>query len=61
VGRAGGAATRPALTAPCQNGGWKTFTNPTFKNQGQCVKHLIHSRNAAHKQRTASSITHEET
>src|SRR5918994_145460 len=37
------------LTAPCQNGGWKTFTNPTFKNQGQCVKHLIHSRNAARK------------
>ncbi len=21
----------------CKNGGWKTFTNPTFKNQGQCV------------------------
>lgn len=21
----------------CKNGGWKTFTNPKFKNQGQCV------------------------
>jgi hypothetical protein len=21
----------------CKNGGWKTFTNPSFKNQGQCV------------------------
>ena len=21
----------------CKNGGWQTFTNPTFKNQGDCV------------------------
>ena len=34
---------------PCKKGGWKSFTNPTFKNQGQCVKHLIHGRNAAKK------------
>ena len=32
---------------PCKKGGWKTFTNPTFKNQGQCVKYLVHGRNAA--------------
>jgi hypothetical protein len=34
---------------PCKKGGWKSFTNPTFKNQGQCVKFLIHGRNAAKK------------
>ncbi len=34
---------------PCKKGGWKTFTNPTFKNQGQCVKYLVHGRNAAKK------------
>jgi hypothetical protein len=34
---------------PCKKGGWKTFTNPTFKNQGQCVKNLVHGRNAAKK------------
>jgi hypothetical protein len=34
---------------PCKKGGWKSFTNPTFKNQGQCVKFLIHARNAAKK------------
>jgi len=34
---------------PCKKGGWKTFTNPTFKNQGQCVKFLVHGRNAAKK------------
>ena len=33
----------------CKKGGWKTFTNPTFKNQGQCVKYLVHGRNAAKK------------
>jgi hypothetical protein len=34
---------------PCKKGGWKDFTNPTFKNQGQCVKFVIHGRNAAKK------------
>jgi hypothetical protein len=34
---------------PCKKGGWKTFTNPSFKNQGQCVKFLVHGRNAAKK------------
>jgi hypothetical protein len=32
----------PAPSAPtskdqCKNGGWQTFTNPSFKNQGDCV------------------------
>jgi hypothetical protein len=33
----------------CKKGGWKTFTNPTFKNQGQCVKYMAHARNSAKK------------
>lgn len=33
----------------CKKGGWKDFSNPTFKNQGQCVKYVIHGRNAAKK------------
>ena len=24
----------------CKNGGWQSFTNPTFKNQGACVSHF---------------------
>jgi acyl-homoserine-lactone acylase len=24
----------------CKNGGWQAFTNPSFKNQGDCVKHM---------------------
>jgi hypothetical protein len=34
---------------PCKKGGWKTFTSPAFKNQGQCVRNLVHGRNAAKK------------
>jgi len=34
---------------PCKKGGWKTFTSPRFKNQGQCVKYIVHGRNAEKK------------
>lgn len=27
----------------CKNGGWKNFTNPSFKNQGQCVSYSNHN------------------
>jgi hypothetical protein len=27
----------PTSKNACKHGGWKTFNNPTFKNQGQCV------------------------
>lgn len=37
------------VASVCKNGAWKTFTSPTFKNQGQCVKHVVHTRNAAKK------------
>jgi hypothetical protein len=26
----------------CKRGGWKTFTNPSFRNQGQCVSGMNH-------------------
>ena len=29
--------TTPTMKDQCKNGGWKTFTSPSFKNQGQCV------------------------
>jgi hypothetical protein len=37
------------VASACKNGAWKTFTTPKFKNQGQCVKYMVHSRNAAKK------------
>jgi hypothetical protein len=36
---------RVAALAVCKNGGWKTFTNPSFKNQGQCVSYMAHHLN----------------
>jgi hypothetical protein len=40
---------RADFARACKKGGWKDFTSPTFKNQGQCVKNLVHGRNAAKK------------
>ena len=31
----------------CKNGAWKTYTDPKFKNQGQCVSHFTHQLNRA--------------
>ena len=33
----GRAVRRVDDKADCKKGGWKTFTDPKFKNQGQCV------------------------
>jgi hypothetical protein len=30
----------PTTKDQCKNEGWKTFTSPAFKNQGQCVKFI---------------------
>lgn len=30
-------ATQPTNKDQCKNDGWKSFSNPSFKNQGQCV------------------------
>ena len=35
-----GAAKDPKNTDQCKNGGWQTFTNPTFKNQGDCIQYV---------------------
>jgi len=42
----------------CKNGGWKTFTNPSFRNQGQCVKHFVHLANADRKAAKAQKTGH---
>ncbi len=35
-------APGPTAKSQCKHGGWKSFTNPTFKNQGQCVAWFNH-------------------
>jgi hypothetical protein len=32
----------PTSKAQCKHGGWKLFTDPSFKNQGQCVSWFNH-------------------
>jgi hypothetical protein len=32
----------PTSKAQCKHGGWKSFTSPSFKNQGQCVSWFEH-------------------
>jgi hypothetical protein len=38
------APTQPTTKEECKNNGWKTFTNPTFKNQGQCVSSVASNK-----------------
>ena len=34
--------TSPTSKAACKHGGWRSFTAPKFKNQGQCVSWFEH-------------------
>ncbi len=44
----------PVLVGPptnkdqCKKDGWKTFNNPTFKNQGQCIKYVENHKDDDH-------------
>ncbi len=43
------ATSTPTMKSQCKEGGWKSFTNPVFKNQGQCVSfaaHLTHGNDS---------------
>jgi hypothetical protein len=35
--------TGPTSKDQCKNDGWKAFTNPSFKNQGQCVSYTTNN------------------
>ena len=37
----------PTTKNACKHGGWKTFNNPSFKNQGQCVAYVNHALHAS--------------
>ena len=36
-----GGSTGPTTPDQCKDGGWRTFTNPTFRNQGDCVSFVV--------------------
>jgi hypothetical protein len=50
----------PTSKAQCKHGGWKTFTNPSFKNQGQCVSFVAHhtQHGKSHEQHGNSHKNH---
>ena len=45
----------PTSKDACKHGGWKTFNNPTFKNQGQCVSYVA---SHGHKQHHHNKQNH---
>lgn len=49
-----GAGHHPKGEKQCKHGGWKTFTNPSFKNQGQCIKYMKHHKHDAERAEQAS-------
>lgn len=38
----------PTSKDECKDDGWMTFSDPEFKNQGQCVAYVVSSPNSAH-------------
>jgi len=54
------APTTPTKKSDCKHGGWKSFTNPTFKNQGQCVAYVNHhsSHGKSHKGHKTHKLEH---
>jgi hypothetical protein len=39
-----GGAAQPVSKDDCKNGGWMSFQDPSFKNQGQCVSFVVSHR-----------------
>jgi hypothetical protein len=37
----------PTSKSQCKHGGWRTFTSPKFRNQGECVSWYEHHRSAS--------------
>ena len=53
----------PSTISQCKKGGWKTFSSPSFKNQGKCVSHvekmLRNQKKADHQSRVDTKKKHE--
>ena len=43
-----GESAKPTSKDQCKNGGWTTFQDPSFKNQGQCVSFVVSHRGGNH-------------
>jgi hypothetical protein len=54
----GGGNGGPTSKDQCKHGGWKTFTNPSFKNQGQCVSFVEHQKHSGNDDGDHSAKNH---
>lgn len=44
TGNNSGAGAQPTEKDQCKRDGWRSFTNPSFKNQGECIKFVKHQK-----------------
>jgi hypothetical protein len=52
------AGNHPKSENKCKHGGWKTFTNPSFRNQGQCISYAKrHKHDAERAEKAAKKHT----
>jgi hypothetical protein len=58
-GQAQNAPAGPTSKNQCKHGGWKTFTSPSFKNQGQCIKFVKAQSSNGHKGENGNSQGHD--
>jgi hypothetical protein len=47
----------PTSADQCRNGGWRNFTNPSFKNQGDCVSYVASQGRAGGNPRATPTPT----
>ena len=45
----------PTSKDQCKNGGWEDFNNPSFRNQGQCIKY-VNGNNGNNSNTTSSTV-----
>ena len=50
----------PTSKDACKHGGWKTFNNPSFKNQGQCVSYVASHGHKQHNNKQNHGKHHNE-
>jgi len=46
----------PTSVEQCRNDGWRTFTNPRFKNQGDCVSYVASQGRAGGNPRAPTPV-----
>jgi hypothetical protein len=51
-----GPGNHPKSESACKKGGWKHFTNPSFRNQGQCISYAARHKHDAERAERAAKL-----